>query len=145
METAISPQRSRREGVPASPIELADGNSWWLALPATRLKPEVVEGVDHLGRPSRSIRLIAELGYPMEIRRLIADLHSACDSLDPGGQYEALIGLAAALLCRAHDIEWTAAVPLLELGLEDLPRLVEAVLSVVSGGPSIDPQLDEKG
>ncbi len=145
MDIPTSPDRSRRKGVEAFPIRLADGNRWGFALPSTRLRPEVVEGVDDLGRPSRTIRLISELGYPPAIRRLIEGLQSACDQGEPGQQFEALIRLAAELVCQAHDIDLGLAVSLLEMGVDELPQFVEAVLSVVSGECEVNHGESRKG
>ncbi len=128
-----TPDRTRREGVHAAPITLADGQAWGLALPSLRLRPEVVVGVDALGRPDETIRVVAEVGYPAELRRLVAGLRSASEGGDPGPQYEALFRLAVALLRRAHEIDAADAASLLETGVDDLPGLVEAVLSVVTG------------
>jgi len=139
MEIPPLPDRTRREGVRAYPITLADGRSWGLALPSLRLRPEVEAGVDALGRPTETIRLAAELGYPLEIRRLVADLRAACDGDEAARRYETLFRLAVALLRRAHDLSATEAATLLELGGDDLPGLVETVLAVVTGecpGPS---------
>jgi hypothetical protein len=133
MDTPISPDCTRHEGVEALSILLADGNRWGLALPSPRLRPEVIEGVDRLGRPSTKVRLVSEFGYPLEIRRLIDDLRSACDQGDSERQFEALIRLAAALICRAHNIDLKLAASLLEMGVDDLPGFVETVLLVVSG------------
>ena len=145
METVNPPDRSRRPGVAACPITLADANSWGLALPSPRLRPEVVERVDSLGRPTRTIRLLVEFGYPLEIRRLIDDLKSACDRGDPSGQYEALIRLASALICRAHEIDMAEAASLLEMDVDQLPAFVEAVLSVVTGDGRLPLDANRKG
>ena len=133
MEILTSPDRTRREGVEAFPVRLADGRAWGLALPSPRLRPEVVRGVDELGRPAPSIRLVSEFGYPLEIRRFIEGLRSSCEFGDQERQFEALICVAAALVRRAHEIDLTEAIALLELGVEDLPGFVEVVLAVVSG------------
>jgi hypothetical protein len=127
------PDRTRREGVEAFSIILADGNSWGLALPSLRLSPRVVEGVDSLGRPTATIRVATKLGYPLEISRLIDDLRAACEQEGAECQYESLIRLAAALVRRAHKIELADAAALLEMGVDQLRGLVEAVLSVVTG------------
>ena len=144
MDILASPDRTRRAGVEVCPILLADGNRWGFALPSPRLRPEVVEGVDGLGRPSWTIRLVSEFGYPLEIRRLIDDLRTVCDQGDPDRQFESLIRLAAALVCRAHDIDLSVAASLLEMGVDDLPGFVEAVLSVVSGECQVDPGATRK-
>jgi hypothetical protein len=145
MDIITSPDCSRREGVEAFSIPLADGNRWGFALASPRLRPEVIEGVDGLGRSSKTIRLVSEFGYPLEIRRLIDDLRSACDQGEPERQFEALIRLAAALVCRAHDIDLRVAISLLEVGVDDLPEFVEAVLSVVSGECPVRPAAMRKG
>jgi hypothetical protein len=144
MDALISPDRTRREGVEAFSITLADGNRWGLALPSPRLRPVVVEGVDSLGRPTNSIDLVSEYGYPLEIRRLIDDLRSACDQGVAERQYECLIRLAAALIRRAHDIDLAVAASLLELGVDELPGVVEAILWVVTGQCPVDPASPRK-
>ena len=144
MDGLISPDRTRREGVGAFSITLADGNQWGLALPSPRLRPVVIDGVDSLGHPTSSIRLVSEYGYPLEIRRLIDDLRSACDREEAVRQYESLIQLAAALIRRAHDIDLAAAVSLLEVGVDELPGVVEAILSVVTRHCLVDAESPRK-
>ena len=138
MDIAHLADRSRRDGIDALSIPLADGNHWGLALPSTRLRPETIEGFDGLGRPSKTVRLSLGFGYPPEIRKLIQDLRSACEQAEPVRRYDALIRLAAALVRRAHEIDQESAMSLLEMGVDELPGLVEAVLSVVSGRRPLD-------
>ena len=133
MDERPTPERTRREGIATFSITLADGNEWGLTLPSPRLRLMVVGGVDALGRPTETIRVATEFGYPLEIRRLVDDLRFACEQPGAERQYEALVRLAVALIRRAHDINPSEAASLLELGVDDLPRLVEAVLSVVTG------------
>ena len=102
-------------------------------------------GVDALGRPTQTIRLVSEFGYPLEIRRLIEDLRTSCDQDGAERQYEALIRLAIALILRAHEIDRTEAASLLEMDAEDLPGFVEAVLSVISGDSPIAPMAPRVG
>jgi len=144
MDTSTSPNSTRRDGVDAFPVTLADGNQWGLALPSPRLRPEVIETVDRLGRPSTSIRLISESGYPREIRRFIDELRSACDLGEPDQQFLAFFQLATALIRRAHDIDLKQAANLLEIGVNELPAFVDLVLSVVSGDCSIKPEVSRK-
>jgi hypothetical protein len=133
MDDQPTPDVTRREGVRAFPVTLSDGNDWGLALPSTRLRPRVELGVDVLGRPTEIIRVEAEFGYPIEIRRLVDDLRSACEGDEEEPRYDTLFRLAATLIRRAHDIDLATAASLLELDVDDLPRLVEVVLSVVTG------------
>jgi hypothetical protein len=61
-------------------------------------------------------------------------------------QCESLIRLAAALIRRAHDIDLKVAASLLELGVDELPGVVEAILSVVTGrcpGDPVSPRKSE--
>lgn len=133
MNERPAPDRIRREGIATFPITLADGNDWGLALPSPRLRLVVVEGVNFLGRPTETIQVTTEFGYPLEIRQLVNNLRSACEQPTARAQYDALIRLAIALIRRAHEIDLREAASLLEVGVNDLPRLVEVVLSVVTG------------
>jgi hypothetical protein len=133
MDERCLPDPTRRAGVEAFPIRLADGNSWGLALPTTRLKPRVTRCVDSLGRPTETMQVETEYGYPLEIRRLVDDLRIACDRESAEIQHAALFRLAAALIRRVHDLERDDLADLLEMDLEELPRFVATVLSVVTG------------
>ena len=90
MENRPTPERSRRPEIRAAPVTLADGLAWNLALPATRLRPSVVRGVDTLGRPTEAIHLATEFGYPAGIERAIDRLRSECEAGDPAGQLDAV-------------------------------------------------------
>ncbi len=138
MDNRPTPEATRREWVRASPIVLADGQAWHFAGPSPRLRPEVVAGLDALGRPVEQVRVVAAIGYPLEIRRLVDGLREACEVGPADFQYDALIRLAVALLRRAHDLDLADAAELLEMSLADLPALVDAILSVATGEPSED-------
>ncbi len=135
-----SPDSTRRASVPARIISLADGQQWGLALPTPRYRPEIVPGVDGLGRPTETIRVVGWIGYSLPIERLIDDLRSACraevDSEGEGRRFDILMALAVALLRRAHDLTLVEAVALLDLDGDGLCRLVDMVLSTVAGDPS---------
>lgn len=133
MDERLTPERTRREGVGAFLVHLADGNAWGLALPSLRLSPRVIEGVDRLGRGITRIEVGTKFGYPLEISQLIDDLRLACQESPAQPQYEALIRLVAALILRVHNISLVDALGLLELDADEIPRLVEVVLSVVTG------------
>jgi hypothetical protein len=133
MDERPEPERTRREGVASIPITLADGHAWGLALPSPRLRPKVIVSVDPLARPVETIRVETVLGYPLEIRRLIDDLRSACERGTADCQYDTLIRLASALIQRAHEIGPADVASLLKVGLDDLPSLVGSVLWIVTG------------
>lgn len=145
MTTPPCPERTRREGVEAAPVRLADGRAWGLALPSPRWRPEVVQGIDALGRPTLSIQLVPGAAYSLEIRRHIAELRSACDREGPRRRYEAFLDLASVLIRRAHGIDRSQAAALLELEDEELPGLVETVLTVISIASPPDPPASRKG
>lgn len=132
MEERPTPERTRRPGVRAASLALADGLAWGLALPAARLRPSVVRGVDALGRPTQTIRLVEEFGYPPAINRAIDRLRSECKYGDPSGQREAVVALGVALLLRAHDIEDAYAASLFETNSESFPRLAETIVEIVA-------------
>lgn len=139
MDERPTPDRTRRREIRAVPLTLADGLAWGLALPATRLRPTVVWGVDSLGRPTEAIRLVAEYGYPAEIRRAIDRLRSECEAGDASGQREAILALGVALLRRAHDVGAAFAASLFETGPGAFPRLAEAIVEVVTADDDHDP------
>ena len=137
-----SPATTRIIAIPARMIPLADGRAWGLALPTPRYRPEVITGVDPLGRPTETIRLVARFGYPPAIERSIADLRAACSGASPAsdlGRFEALMALAVALLRRAHDLTLIEAVGLLDLDGDGLSILVDAVLATVTGSSADSP------
>jgi len=133
-----SPDSTRRASVPVRIISLADGQQWGLALPTPRYRPEIVPGVDELGRPAETIRVVGRVGYPLPIERLVDDLRSACrvEADSEGRRFGALMALAVALLRRAHDLTLLEAVELLDLDVDGLRRLVDAVLATVAGDPT---------
>ena len=138
LDASTTPDLTRSATIPARSIRLADGQPWGLALPAPRYRPEVVPGSDPLGRPRESIQLVARVGYPWAIERLVDDLRSACrhagiDSTSVGRRFDALMNLGVALLRRAHDLSEDDAVALLDLDGEGLTDLVDAVLETVAG------------
>lgn len=140
---APTPDSTRLPSVPARPVALADGQSWGFAVPTPRYRPEVVAGIDPLGRPAETVRLIARIGYPWPLEQQVEELHAACEadgSADGDGRrFDALMTLAVALLRRAHDLATEEAVGLLDLDGDGLIRLVDAVLAAVAGcsaGPS---------
>lgn len=127
-----TPDHTRREGVPARPVRLADGLDWGFARPTVRLTPEVVTETDRLGRPVERVTVRVGFGYPPAVRGWIDGLQSACEGGNVPRQYEAFFGLAAALLRRAHEVSLADACDLLAVDACDLPRLVREVMSVVS-------------
>ncbi len=140
LDVPPSPELTRLASVPALLTLLADGQLWGLALPTPRYRPEVVPGVDSLGRPIETIQATARTGYPLAIERLVANLRTAClTGAGPESEsrrFSALMALAVALLRRAHDLTLPAAVALLDLDGEGLARLVDAVLTTVAGASS---------
>jgi hypothetical protein len=127
-----TPESTRRDGVPACPIRLADGNDWSFAKPTVRLVPRVEIQPDQFGRPIE--RMIVELafGYPLSIQRKLSDLRSSWECESISSQYEAFFSLAGSLLLRSHDISLATAYELLAVPDDELARLVGQVIALVS-------------
>ena len=138
-----SPAASSRAAVAARGVILADGRTWGLALPGPRYRPAVATRLDDLGRPVRSVRVAARLGYPRAVEILIDRLRLACGAgPDHDGEHQrfaALMDLAVALLTRAHDLTPDQAGALLDLDRDGLARLVDAVLAALAGMTGSDP------
>ena len=133
MEERNRSSTTRRPDVDGFSVPLADGQAWFLATPSKRLRLKGLRGVDALGRATTTFNVEGAVGYPIEIRRLIGDLRSACESAGPESHYDALIRLASALLRRAHEVDSIEAAALFDLELDRLPGLVESILRVVTG------------
>jgi hypothetical protein len=90
---------------------------------------------DDLGRPIERVSVDLGFGYPAEIQSLLDRVGAVCEGGTVPEQYAAFFSLAASLLRRAHDVSLATACELLEVPEDELPRLVAAVMAVVSGGP----------
>jgi hypothetical protein len=130
-----NPESTRRDGVPALPVRLADGQEWGFALPTVRLSPRVVVLPDALGRPVERISVAVGFGYPAEVQELIDGVGAACEGGTASEQYASFFSLAAVLIRRAHDVSMATACELLAVPGNELSRLVGAVMQVVSAGP----------
>lgn len=132
MSEPLTPDLTRRDGVPAHPIRLADGAEWGLALPTVRITPKVITEVDSLGRPVDRVTVEVGFGHPPGVRRLIECLKFSCERGTVAQQYAALFALAAEFLCRAHDVSMEAACELLSVSDAELPPFVRVVMAVAS-------------
>ncbi len=128
-----TPDQTRRPGIPAHPIRLADGNAWGFAQPSLRLVPSVIADVDSLGRLRESIGVKTVYGYPLEIHRHGEALRIALEEDPITRQHQAFFTLAAALLRRAHDIDLSASTALLDVDASEFLRLADEVISVMLG------------
>jgi hypothetical protein len=133
MDNLPPPEATRRLGVSTHLIRLSDGRLWGFALPTIRLVPLVVRQVDTLGRPYEKITLGTSYGYPIEIDRLWDTAKRAMEQGPTERRLETFFALAAALLRRAHEIDLAVAATLLAVSIDDLPRIVAAVINVVLG------------
>ena len=133
MTETPTPDSTRREGISARSVRLADGNRWGFALPSVRLKPRVIIVPDEFGRQCEHISVDAAIGHPLEIERLYRTVQAVSGGGVVREQYAAFFSLAVALLRRAHDIGVETACELLEVSASELPYLVRVVISVASG------------
>lgn len=132
MPEQTTPDSSRREGIPARLIRLADGNDWGFSRPTVRLIPKVITDLDRLGRPVERITVEIGFGYPLDVQQLIDGVRSACECGSVSQQYEAFFSMATAVLLRVHEISRATACELLAVSEHDLPQLVQEVMAVVS-------------
>ena len=133
MSERPTPDSTRRDGVAARPIRLADGSDWGFASPTVLLIPRPETRYDGFGRPVDRVVVELGFGYPLAIRRLLGDVRTACEQGPISSQYEAFMALAISLLRRAHDVSLTTACELLTVPDDQLPRLAGEVMEVVSG------------
>ena len=136
MNEPCTPERTLRAGIAFTPIRLSDGRSWGFARPSNRLVPELVAGIDDLGRKTETIRARVEHGYSLELQTLLDRLRVACQSGPTSRQYDAFFAFAAALLRRVHDIDRSIAGTLLTVDQADLPGLIQEVLTTALSPPS---------
>ena len=136
MNEPCTPERTLRAGIAFTPIRLSDGRSWGFARPSLRLVPEVVAGIDALGRKTETIRARVEYGYSLEIQTLLDRLRGACLSGPVSQQYDDFFAFAEALLRRVHDIDGSMAATLLTVDQDDLPGLIREVLTTALSPPS---------
>ena len=138
-----TPQSTRREGIPSQSFRLADCELWGFARPTIRLSPKVVKSLDVMGRPRERICVELGFGYPYEIERLIENVRVSHEHGSTKEQYDAFFELAVRLLRRCHDLSQEFACEVLTVSEEELPLLVEVVMSLVS--ESERTTLDETG
>ncbi|GAC1463661.1 MAG: hypothetical protein NVSMB9_01370 [Isosphaeraceae bacterium] len=143
MAERSTPEASRRVDTPARPVRLADGCEWGFSRPTVRLVPTVVTHRDPLGRPIDRVEVGIGFGYPLEVQNLVQTLRTARNEGTVSQQYEAFFSLAVCLLRRAHDLDLVAACELLSVTKDELPRLVQEIMAVVSE-TEIEPQANSR-
>ena len=75
-----TPNATRREGVPARLVHLADGADWGFLRPSLRLSPKILVERDDFGRSVEKISVEVGFGYPAEIQDLITILEKSCQN-----------------------------------------------------------------
>lgn len=145
MDNDLTPEATRLGDVSAVPVVLSDGRAWGFARPSVRISPKVEVDRDEFGRPVERVIVQTSFGYPPEIAALIGRVERACQSGDVVGQYASFFELAASVLRRVHDIDLQTACELLDVPDEDLPRLVGAVMAVVTGGKPSEGPVNPEG
>ena len=130
VETA-TPETTRRAGVDAVPILLADNNFWGLAVPGVWLRPHFVDGVDDDGRAISRVEIVRE----HESLQLTADVLRSLE--DPAACFEAVKKLAVELLTRAHEVDSDMASTLLDIPEQRLSDWTAEVLAVAVAERSV--------
>lgn len=135
MANVISPQATRRAGIPSRSIVLSDGLEWGFSLPSRLIRPRIVGSCDSLGRQIERVTVEIGFGYPLQIRRLIDRLGKSHDHGSVSEQYDSFMNLAVSLLTRCHDIDVSFACRLLTVSEEEFPALVDHVSRIISQWP----------
>jgi hypothetical protein len=133
MSEQMTPESTRRHGIRACPVRLADGAAWGFASPMVLLVPRLETRQDDFGRPIENVVVEFGFGYPLATRRLLENLRSVCAQGSVSQQYDAFMALAISLLRRAHDISVETACELLTVPDDQMPRLAEELMAVISG------------
>lgn len=133
MAIAHSPESTRRPGLIARPVRLADGRDWGFVAPTVRLVPVFQRGTDEAGRPviAASPRVEAALQPAIQAR-----MDAVSVALDAGVRDDLLrsfLALVAELLLSCHDLDPEVAVALLDLDPREFPRLIDEALAAVGG------------
>ncbi len=136
MTRPTTAEATRREGVPAVEVELADGLRWGFALPEPRLYPVVLREVDPFGRPTVRVESAARAGYPLRVGRLRDGVLAACRGRPATEQRDAFLRLATGLLRLAHDLDEPGASALLDPARVDLARVARELIPAAFGGPA---------
>lgn len=128
MNPQLSPELTRREGVRALPVRLADGQEWGLALPTTQFEPRFRDSGED-GQPI--IEVLTCPGYAPAIETQIRKLALAFERGDSSGRTVAFLGVASSLLRLAHNLTVQESIPLLIVPRKEIPRLVRETLAVI--------------
>ena len=129
VEVIPEPQSSRVEDNPGVPVVLADGLTWFLAIPTVRYRPklEIFENTKRIGLTEQKTDLDVFVGYPRSIEKplkaLTDRLAESIESTPVGLVFE----VAAEMLRRCHEISRAQALALLECDDVGLVRLIDAI------------------
>ncbi len=135
MAEATLAGRTRRAGVTAIEVELANGQSWGFALPGPQPYPLLRREEDAFGRPQLRFEQETRVGYPLAVRRLKSSLLLACRDDRHGPTSGSFTRLGIALLRMTHDIDQELAEELLNPACVDLARVARRVIPAVFEGP----------
>ena len=91
MSEQITPESTRRHGIPARLVRLADGADWGFASPAVLLVPRLETRQDDFGRPIEAVVVELGFGYPLATRRLLENLRSVCAQGSVSQQHSAFM------------------------------------------------------
>jgi hypothetical protein len=130
MNTSHDPQSTCRMGIDSRQILLADGRYWGFALVSTRLSPifETLKPGTRFEAIATSIKSRVGHSHQVELyQTLIKSKFNEASSLE---LWALFFTMASCLLQEAHEVDLEVCKTLLRVEHEELPRLVQQVLSV---------------
>jgi hypothetical protein len=122
---------TRRPGVAARPVRLADGRDWGFVLPSIRLSPVFYDATDDSGRTITAVAPRIERTLPPAVQTRLSALLAVADERAPDALLRAFLSLVAELLLASHDIDPETALALLDFDPREFPRIVDETLSTI--------------
>lgn len=130
MNTLPNPQSTCRMGIDSRQILLADGRYWGFALASARISP-IFETLKPGTRfEAIAISLRSRVVHSHQVGHYQTLLKSELNEASSSKLWALFFTMASCLLQEAHEVDLEVCKTLLRVEEEELPRLVQQVLSV---------------
>lgn len=130
MNALLDPQFTRRLGVDAKLILLADGQYWGFALATTRLSP--IFYTHKLGSDSEEspIGVKSRVRHSYQVERYITLIRDEINTATSSKLWAIFFTMASCLLQESHDVDLVVCKSLLGVEEKELSRLVREILGL---------------
>jgi hypothetical protein len=133
----LSPEMTRRDGVPGVPVVLGDGRTWFLAVPTLRIVPQF--------KDSECVGYLPTWSYPYQATDAVERLQEAARESVESVPITLVFTTAAELLKLAHDVTTEDAAKILACDSDGVGALVEGIARAFQNGTAGDvPEPEEK-